>query len=676
MRNLCALLFLLVSAWAQESPLTQLPYTPSLDTQFMDRSADPCVNFYRYACGNWIKLNPIPADQPGWDVYRKLAEENQRVLWGLLENAAKTGASRTPNQQKIGDYFAACTDESASDRAGIDPLRADLNTIAKIQRAADLPSLLGHLHQTSGETSALFGFSSSQDFADSSQVIAFAFAGGLGLPDRDYYTKSDVKSKEIRAKYVEHVARVFGLLGDDAGAAQQESRIVMEIETELAQVSLTRVEKRDPHNLFHKWSARELALRTPSFDWLAYWSALGVPSQAVINVTEPKFFDEMESLLKTRSISDWKTYLRWHLAREKSPYLSSAFVAADFDFYSKFLRGVAEMRPRWKRCVNYVDRDLGDALGQVFVEKTFTPDVKVRAMAMTRQIETAMESEISKLDWMSPETKREAITKLHLVANKIGYPDRWRDYSSLSIVRGDFLDDHDRAAAFEARRQLVKIGRPVDRSEWQMSPPTVNAYYDPQMNDINFPAGVLQPPLFDPKMDEAPNYGNTGATIGHELTHGFDDQGRQFDGAGNLRDWWTRQDAAQFEKRAQCVSNQYAQYTVVDDIKINSKLTEGEDVADLGGTLLGYIAWKNATRGQTLKPIDGFTPDQRFFIGMAQWACGDERPENKRLHAMTDPHSPLEDRINGVVSNLSEFQNAFSCKIGQPMVRAQACRIW
>jgi putative endopeptidase len=669
---LCTITFLK----AQDRPLASLPYTPSLEPGFMDRGMNPCVDFYKYACGNWIKQNPIPADQPRWDVYAKLTMENQRYLWGILEEAAKPTAGRSPNQQKIGDYFSACMDEPAVEKANATPLRADLNAIQKLQRISDLPPVLGKLHLASGFTSPLFGFSSNQDFADSSRVIAFAGASGLGLPDRDYYTKSDAKSKETRAKYLEHLARVFGLLGENPAASKADAQTVMAIETALAQASLTRVEKREPHNLFHKVTGAQLAQLTPSFNWPSYWTALGVPQQSEINVTEPKFFQQVETLLKTRGIADWKTYLRWHLAREKSPYLSSAFVKADFDFYRKYLRGVTEMQPRWKRCVQYVDRELGEALGQVFAQKTFTPETKARALAMTKEIDQAMEADLQQLTWMGPETRQQALAKLHGMVNKIGYPDKWRDYSSLDIVRGDFLGNRDRATIFESKRELAKIGKPVDRTEWLMTPPTVNAYYDSQMNDINFPAGVLQPPLFDPKMDDAPNYGNTGATIGHELTHGFDDEGRQFDAKGNLRDWWTKQDAAQFEKRAACVVSEYAQFTVVDDIKLNSKLTEGEDVADLGGTLLAYIAWKNATRGQTLKPIGGLSPEQRFFIGMAQWACGDERPESKRLNAITNPHSPLEDRINGVVSNMPEFQKAFACKPGQPMVRAQACRVW
>ena len=678
MKSSAFLLALAAPAWltAQDRPLASLPYTPSLEIKFIDRSANPCVDFYKFACGNWIKQNPIPADQPRWDVYAKLTNENQLYLWGILQEAAKPAPGRTPNQQKIGDYFGSCMDETAVEKAGIAPLRLNLDAIQKMQRLSDLPPLLARLHLETGQINPLFGFSSNQDYADSNRVIAFATAGGLGLPDRDYYVKTDAKSQETRAKYVDHVARTFTLLGDSAQTAKTEAQTVMAIETALAQASLTRVEKREPHNLFHKMTAAELEKLTPSFDWLGYWTAAGLPAQTEINVTEPKFFQEVETLLKTRSISDWKTYLRWHLARETSQYLPAAFVNADFDFYRKYLRGVTQIQPRWKRCVQYVDRDLGEALGQVFVEKTFTPATKARAQAMTQQIEKAMENDLQQLTWMGPETKKQALAKLHGMVNKIGYPDKWRDYSSLTIQRGDFLGNRNRATVFESRRELNKIGKPVDRTEWQMTPPTVNAYYDPQMNDINFPAGVLAPPLFDPKMDDAPNYGNTGATIGHELTHGFDDEGRQFDAKGNLRDWWTKQDAAQFEKRAACVVDQYGKYTIVDDIKLNSKLTEGEDVADLGGTLLAYMAWKNATHGQDLKPIAGLTPDQRFFIGMAQWACGDERPESKRVSAITNPHSPLEDRINGVVTNLPEFQKAFSCKAGQPMVHAPACRVW
>lgn len=675
MKNILLLVFSAPALFAQQ-PLASLPYTPSLDLTSMDRAVDPCNDFYQYSCGNWVKRNPIPADQARWDVYSKLTDDNQRYLWGLLEQASMPRADRTAASRKTGDYFKACMDERAIETAGAMPLRKMLDEISALRSLNDVPALLGRIHLEASGGDSMFGFGANQDFADSSRVIAFAAAGGLGLPDRDYYVKDDAKSQETRARYLVHVQKMFELLGDPAGAAKAEAATVMEIETALAKSSLTRVEKRDPHNLFHKFTRAQLMALTPSFRWAGYLAAIGLPSLTEFNVTEPAFFKQLDAQLKTRSVSDWKVYLRWHLAHEKAQYLSSPFVQENFEFYSKYLRGVEQLRPRWKRCVQYVDRDLGEALGQVFVQKTFGPDVKARAVAMTREIQKAMESHMQQLAWMGGDTKKQALLKLHGMVDKIGYPDQWRDYSSLKIDPADFAGDVGRAAVFESRRQLAKIGKPVNRGEWHMTPPTVNAYYNPQMNDINFPAGVLQPPLFDPKLDEAPNYGNTGATIGHELTHGFDDEGREFDAKGNLRDWWTTKDAAEFTKRATCISDQYSQYTVIDDIKINGKLTLGEDVADLGGTILAYMAWKNSTSDQRLKPIDGLTPDQRFFVGMAQWACGSERPEQKRVNAITNPHSPNEYRINGVVSNMPEFAAAFACKAGQPMVRERVCRVW
>ena len=665
----------LLAGQTAERPISSLPYAPSLDPTSMDRSADPCVNFYTYACGNWIKKNPIPPDQARWDVYSKLTQDNELFLWGILAEAAKAGEGRSPEQRRIGDYFAACMDEAAVEKAGAAPLRPALDRIAALASIGDLADFIARQHLES-RTGALFGFGSNQDYADASSVIAFATAAGLGLPDRDYYVKTDAKSVETRAKYVEHVAKMLALLGDGDDPARANARAVMEIETALAKASLTRVDKRDPYKLFHKLSLKQVQALTPSFRWQRYLPEVGLPSVSEVNVTEPAYFKELETQLASRSLADWKAYLRWHVAHANARYLSPPFVDANFEFYSKYLRGVAEQQPRWKRCVQFVDRDLGEALGKVFVEKTFGPDVKRGALAMTREIQAAMEADLRQLSWMGADTKKQALAKLHGMVDKIGYPDRWRDYSSVEISRDSFLSNVRHATEFESKRQIAKIGRPLDRAEWQMTPPTVNAYYDPQMNDINFPAGVLQPPLFDPRMDDAPNYGNTGATIGHELTHGFDDEGRQFDAKGNLRDWWTQQDAAAFEARAKCVSDQYAGYTVVDDIKINSRLTLGEDVADLGGTILAYMAWKDATKGRKLEPAGGLTPDQRFFVGMAQWACGDERAENKRVQAITDPHSPLEYRINGVVSNMPEFGAAFACKLGQPMVREKACRVW
>jgi len=676
MRVLAISFFLALSRLLAQQPLNSLPYTPSLDLHAMDRSAQPCENFYQYACGTWIKDNPIPPDQPRWDVYSKLTYENQLFLWGLLQQAGKTERARTPNQQKIGDLFSSCMDETAVEKAAAAPLDAPLHQIAAMKSLNDLPALLAEQQLTLYGSSMFFNFGSNQDYANSSSVIAFADAGGLGLPDRDYYTKTDAKSEEIRQKYLAHIAEMFQLLGESRESAAANAKTVMRIETALAKASLTRVEKRDPYKLFHKMNRADLQGLTPSFRWNLYLAALQASAIAQLNVTEPAFYREFEVQLKTNSLAELKAYLRWNLVNAKARFLASAFVEADFNFSSKYLRGVTAMQPRWKRCVQLVDNTLGEALGQVFVEKTFTPETKARTVTMTKEIESAMRREIEGLPWMSPATKQQALLKLHGIANKIGYPDKWRDYSSVEIRREDYLGNVDRAVAFESRRNLNKIGKPVDRTEWGMSPPTVNAYYDPQMNDINFPAGVLQPPLFDPKMDDAPNYGNTGATIGHELTHGFDDEGRQFDAKGNLHDWWTATDAAEFQKRADCVSDEYSQFKIVDDIKINGKLTMGEDIADLGGTLLAYIAWKAANQGKVLQPIDGFTPDQRFFIGMAQWACGSERPENLRMGAITNPHSPLEFRVNGVVSNMPEFQSAFSCKAGQPMVRDKECKVW
>ncbi|HEX4229175.1 MAG TPA: M13 family metallopeptidase [Bryobacteraceae bacterium] len=660
---------------AQDKPLTALPFTPVLDTRFMDKTADPCVDFYKYSCGNWNKLNPIPPDQSRWDVYSKLTNDNFRFLWGILEDAA-AARSRTPNEQKIGDFFHACMDEKAIESGGADPIRPALDRIAALTSNRDIAGFVAEEHVKGNTHTMLFGFGSGQDYDNSSHQIAFAEAGGLGLPDRDYYTKTDAKSVETRTRYMAHVEKMFELLSEPAGQAKTDAAAVMQIETALATASLTRVEKRDPYNLKHKLPRAQLSTIAPAFDWDAYLKVLNPPSFAEVNVTEPKFFSTLSDELTQVSLAKWQAYLRWHLVHAEATYLSSPFLNENFAFYGNYLRGAKEPPPRWKKCTSLVDHSLDDALGQVFVERTFSPATKQDALRMTEQIEAAMESEIRNLNWMSEPTKQKALEKLHAIVNKIGYPDHWRDYSSVVIKPGDFVGNVYRAQEFEFRRDLNKIGKPVDRTEWFIPAPTVNAYYDPQMNDINFPAGVLEPPLFDSKEDDATNYGNTGATIGHELTHGFDDEGRQFDAQGNLKDWWTDADAKAFEDRVNCVRDQYAQYTIIDDIKINSKLTLGEDVADIGGTLLAYLAWKHAEEGKELKPIEDLTPDQRFFVGMAQWACGDERPEAKRVSAITDPHSPNEYRINGVVSDLPQFGEAFACKAGQPMVSEKACRVW
>ena len=667
------LLLISIAAAATAQQATSAPaHEPALDVTSMDRSADPCADFFQYSCGGWIKNNPIPPDQSSWDTYSKMQDENVARLRGILETAAQPDSKRNASEQKIGDYYASCMDEKTIDAKGIEPLRPALQRIANLDSKAQLADVAAVMVYDN----VFFDFSSAQDFRDANQEIAQADQGGLGLPDRDYYLKDDAKSVELRKQYVAHVQKTFELLGDPPDAAQAEAATVMRIETALAKGSQTRVERREPKNLDHKMTTVEFEKLAPDFQWQVYLTKVGMPSLTSLNVLSPNFFKALNEELAKETLADWKTYLRWHLVHANAPFLSSPFVNENFAFYGKTLRGQEELKPRWKRCTEYVDDDLGEALGQVYVEKYFSPQAKQEAVKMVKEIEDAMQQDIETLPWMSATTKQQALVKLHAMANKIGYPDKWRDYSKLEIVRGDELGNVERARVFEFNRQLAKIGKPVDRGEWEMTPPTVNAYYDPQMNDINFPAGVLQPPAFDPDSDAAPNYGDTGGTIGHELTHGFDDEGRQFDAHGNLLDWWTDQDAKEFVKRTSCISNQYSNYVIIDDIKINGKLTLGEDVADLGGLILAYHAWQEDTKGQKLDPIDGLTPEQRFFVGYGQSWCGQTRDETKRLRATVDPHSPEKYRTNGVVSNMPEFQEAFHCKAGSPMVNENRCRVW
>jgi endothelin-converting enzyme/putative endopeptidase len=655
-------------------PLTAMPYSPSLDVSSLDKTVDPCVDFYKFSCGGWVKNNPIPGDQASWSVYAKLGTDNQQFLWGILEGDAKA-TQRTPVQQKVGDYFAACMNTAAIDALGDKPLRPELAKLDALKTREQLVAALTTLHHNTAG-SFFFGSGTGQDAVDSSMMIVELGAGGLGLPDRDYYTKTDPKSVKLREQYVAYVAQMLAMSGETEERAKAEAASILRIETVLAKASLTRVERRDPHKTYHMMTVAELHGLAPAIDWPEYFKVQGAAGVAKLNVSQPEFLKAVQAEVATEPVEDLRAYLRFHLLTSAAPYLAHPYEQANFDFYSKTLRGVQQMPPRWKTCTRAVDRNLGEALGQEFVARTFTADTKARTRLMTEQIETAMQHEIEGLDWMSAETKTEALRKLHAIRNKIGYPDTWRDYSTLTVKPDDYFGNVVRAYRFEDAREWHKLGKPVDLNEWGMTPPTVNAYFNPQMNDINFPAGVLQPPLYDPKLDDAPNYGNTGATIGHELTHAFDDEGRQFDDKGNLKDWWTPADAKGFEDRINCVRDQYAGYVIVDDIHIQSKLTSGEDVADIGGTLLAYIAWKKQTDGMKLGDADGFTPDQRFFVGMAQWACENDRPENLRVSAITNPHSPGFARINGVVSNMPEFQKAFGCKAGQPMVHAPTCRVW
>lgn len=663
---------------AQDSPTTALPYTPSLDPTAMDRAADPCEDLYRYSCGGWQRNNPIPPDQARWSVYGKTYVDNQRYLWGLLAEDAKPDGTRSATQQLIGDFFAACMDTSAIDAAGLAPLARDLGQIDQVGTKAALGPLIGSLQAHSGSGAFLFGFGAEQDAKESTRVIGGVYAGGLGLPDRDYYVKDDAKTQETRARYLDHVGRMFELLGDAPETARAAATTVLRIETALAGATLTRTEQRDPYQVYHRTTAAGLAKLAPGIDWPGYASATGLKFDPWINVSQTRNLQEVDAIIARESLADLRTYLRWALISTHAEQLPKAFVDEDFAFYRGYLRGVPQQPPRWKTCVGLTDNYLGEALGREFVERNFPPEARAQALQMTLQIQDAMRARIRQLDWMSPETKQQALAKIAKMRNKVGYPDKWRDYSAVQVARSDHFGNVERTAQFEVRRQMAKIGQPLDRDEWFMTPATVNAYYNASMNDINFPAGVLMPPLYDLKLDDAPNYGNTGGTIGHELTHGFDDEGRNFDGDGNLRDWWTKRDAKRFENRAQCVREQYSGYVVVDDVHINGKLTSGEDIADLGGLIIAYMAWQEQTRGQALESRDGLTPEQRFFVGFAQWACSNERPEDMRVRAVTDPHSPAKYRINGVVENMPEFAKAFACRKDAALNKpdAKRCKVW
>lgn len=659
------------AAFAADPPRAKIA---GFDIAALDRSANACTDFYQFACGGWVAANPVPPDRPRWGRFDELQDRNRDVLRDILNQVSASSGGRSPIDQKIGDHYAACMDESRTEALGAKPLEKEL---AAIDALADKSAIAERLAQLQAQgLPMLFGYGSLQDFKDATKVLAVVDQGGLGMPDRDYYLKEDDRSKDLRAKYVTHMQKMFELAGDKPEAAAVRAKTVMDMETVLAKVSLERVKRRDPENLYHKMKRTDLPGLAPDFKWEAFFVATGVPAFTEINVTHPEFFKGANELLKTRDLADWKTYLRWHLIRQTAALLSSAFVNENFDFFGKTLTGAKELRPRWKRCVDRVDNDLGDALGQRYVEKTFGEEGKKRMAAMVAALEKALQTDIQGLPWMADATRQKGLEKLKAIANKVGYPDKWRDYTSVRIDREDAVGNAARAAAFEFRRDLNKIGKPVDRGEWQMSPPTVNAYYSPLLNDINFPVGILQPPFFDNKVDDAVNFGGIGAVIGHELTHGFDDSGRKFDAQGNMTDWWTEADGKQFEEKSACFVDQYGSYTAVDEVKLNGKLTLGENVADNGGLRIAHMALHDTLAGKNPAPIDGFTPDQRLFLGWAQIWCQNATPEISRLLAQTDPHSPGRWRTNGTVSNMPEFQQAFSCKAGDPMVNAKPCRVW
>jgi putative endopeptidase len=646
----------------------------SFDLTAIDKSVDPCEDFYQYACGGWLKNNPIPPDQSRWGRFSELHERNQAVLRTILDKQSADNSSRNSTNQKIGDYYYSCMDEAAIEAKGTAPIKPAMDSITAMKDKAQIPAVLGGLHR--GGVTAFFGFSAEPDFKDSKVDIATAEQGGLSLPDKDYYFKTDAKSVELREKLEKHIAKMFELYGEPAAKAAADAKTVMKVETDLAKVSLDRTEQRDPTKIYHKMSVADLQKTTPAFAWNQYFTTIQSPSFDSLNVAMPDFVKGMNQLISSNDLETVKTYLRWQTLRSAAPILPKAYVEENFDFYGKTLRGAKELRPRWKRCVEYTDNDLGEALGQAYVAETFPPQAKAHTLQMVHELEAALKQDITELSWMTPETKKQALEKLSRIDNKIGYPNQWRDYSSLNIVRGDAMGNSLRANLFEFNRQLAKIGKPVDRNEWGMSPPTVNAYYNPLENNVNFPAGILQPPFYDQKADDAVNFGAVGVVIGHELTHGFDDEGSQFDADGNLRDWWTPKDKEQFDKLEQCFVDEYDSFVVVDDVHIKGKLTLGENTADNGGLRIAHMALLDAMGVTPLQEADGYSPDQRYFLGYGQIWCQNSTPQATRLQALSNEHSDPKYRVNGAVSNMPEFAKAFGCKPNSPMIRKPACRVW
>ncbi len=650
----------------------------ALDLKSIDPKVKACADFYTYANEGWLVHNPIPPQYPSWGRFNELAIRNRENLRKILEKAAADkGAANGSNEQKIGSYYSGCMDQTARDAAGVKPLDADFQKIAGIHDIPSLETETASLQKIGVDV--LFNFTSSQDLKHSDQEIGDADQGGLGLPNCTYYTKQDAKSKQIREEYVAHVTKMFQLLGDDATRSAAEAKTVMDIETRLAQASLTPVERRNPQALYHKMDTVQLKALTPAFDWESYFAEVGHPRMGAINVDVPAFFKEVNQALSGIPLGDWKTYLRWRLIDRAAPDLSAPFVAENFNFKGHILTGSKVNLPRWQRCTAATDRGLGEALGQIYVKEYFPPAAKARAQQMVANLIAALRSDISALSWMGPETRNAAIAKLQAFNRKIGYPSKWRDYSALAVNRGPFMENVFRASQFEFHREINKIGKPVDRTEWDMTPPTVNAYYDPSMNEIVFPAGILQPPFFNANADDAVNYGAMGAVIGHEMTHGFDDEGRQFDAKGNMVNWWTSEDLKRFQARAQCVAKQFNSFVVEDNLHENGKLVLGESIADLGGLTIAYAAFQKSLEGKPKPPdIGGYTPEQRFFLSYAQIWAQNVRPQFARLLVSADPHPIAKFRVLGPLSNMPAFARAFNCKPGDAMVRpaSDRCQIW
>jgi putative endopeptidase len=644
-----------------------------IDPRNFDPAVRPQDDFYQFANGGWLKANPVPPEYSRWGMFEQLEERNEAALRSLLEHAAAQGAAGSPIERMVGDFYASGMDEIAIKAAGIAPLQPELDRLAAIKTTADVQAALSHLH-TLG-IGAGFAFGSEPDPKDSTMVIATNAQGGLGLPDRDFYFRPDDRSAQLRVKYAAHIAQIFMLADEKPEAAQTDAQAVLQLETALAKGSKTRVQLRDPVANYHRMTVDELQKLTPHFDWKAYFAVLGLADPGSLDAGQPEFLQTFDAELAAAPPAVWQAYLRWHLLHAAASYLGGDFVDANFAFYGKTFSGLQKLRERWKRVLSTVDNNVGEALGQLYVSAYFPPEAKARALQLVQNLHAVLRARLQTLEWMDEPTRAEALRKIDALNVKIGYPDKWRDYSSLAIDRGSYVLNVFRAQAFEVRRDLAKIGRPVDRGEWQMTPSTINAYYDSRLNEIVFPAGILQPPFFDARADDAANYGGIGCIIGHEMTHGYDDQGRQFDAHGNLRNWWTPQCAARFRQRAAAIVQQFNDYIAVDSLHLNGELTQGENIADLGGVKLSYAALEKSMAGQPLAKIDGFTPEQRFFLSFASIWRNNIRPEAARLRAQTDPHSPGRLRVIGPLSNLPEFFAAFEVPAGAPMRRPESERV-
>ena len=652
------------------------PVWVGIDREGMDRSVNPTEDFDRFANGKWYDTNPIPSDRSTWGLIDIVEERNVAMLHTILEAAAKNNKAKAGGpERKIGDFYASGMDTTRIEREGVAPLKADLDQIDHLKDVRGLQETLAHLHRTIGNP-AFNSFGETHP-ADPNQTIFWIGEGGLGLPDRDYYFDSDAKMQTIRAEYIAHVARMFALLGETQDEAKRHAQTVMALEIRLAKDAQDKVARRDPYASLHIMTQKELDALTPGVPWQPYLKAVGLKKATPINVTTPAQVREIGRMIIGVPLNDWKPYLRWHLVHSAASYLSEAFVRENFRFYSATLRGVSEMRPRWKRVLTVVDNSMGEALGQLYVAQAFPPEAKAKATALVENLKAALRERLSASEWMSPATRQQALRKVDRLLVKVGYPDKWRDYSRLNLSRDSYLDNVRRSAAFEYQRWLDKIGKPVDRSEWGMTPPTVNAYYNPLINEIVFPAGILQPPLFSAAQDAAANYGDTGATIGHEITHGFDDQGRKYDAGGNLKEWWTGEDAKNFEARAALIEKQYGDYIAVDTLKVNGALTLGENIADIGGLRIAYLAFQKAQKEKPQSAlIDDFTPEQRFFIAFAQSWRMKQRAEDMRLQVTTNEHAPERFRILGPVSLMPEFYTAFGVPVPDWVTARQKQAIW